>query len=164
MDLVTNRDRFVEMVFKEPREFMNILDARNNEADNVSVTIANNGTIYNVYNDRYPTFYTTLGETDIIFDAFYTAAGTALVAGETVCYGKLYPTVTMADGLYFDLPVDAFSMLLNEAKAVASITLKQVPSPKAEQHSQTQRRRMSQEAWKIRNGITYPNYGRTGRK
>ena len=31
---------------------------------------------------------------------------------------------------------------------------------KAEKHSITQKRRMSEEAWRIANGITYPNYGR----
>ena len=31
---------------------------------------------------------------------------------------------------------------------------------KAEQVSVSQRRRMSQEAWKIKNGITYADYGR----
>ena len=53
-----------------------------------------------------------------------------------------------------------FSYLLNEAKSTAFLTLKQMANQKAEQQSVSQRRRMSQESWKITNGITFGNYGR----
>jgi len=42
--------------------------------------------------------------------------------------------------------------------------LKQTSNPLADQYSITHRRRQSQEAWKIRNGYTYANYGRQGKK
>ena len=89
---------------------------------------------------------------------------TFLKTAKNQCYGKVYPTVTVSDGFYFDLPPDAFSYLLNEAKSTCFLTLKQQQNNKAEQHAVTQRRRMSQEAWKLRNGITYPNYGRKSTK
>lgn len=66
----------------------------------------------------------------------------------------------MSDTFTPDLPVQMFSYLLNEAKSVCFATLKQMANMKAEQASTTQRRRMSQEAWRIKNGIAYPNYGR----
>ena len=53
-----------------------------------------------------------------------------------------------------------FTYLLNEAKSASFLTLKQMPNAKAEQISVTQKRKMSQEAFKIANGITYPHYGR----
>jgi hypothetical protein len=53
-----------------------------------------------------------------------------------------------------------FTYLLNEAKSAAFLNLKQLPNAKAEQISVSQKRKMSQEAWKISNGIKYPNYGR----
>jgi hypothetical protein len=57
-----------------------------------------------------------------------------------------------------------FSYLVNEALSTCSMRLKQAADPKAEQHSISQRRRMSQAAWKTANGITYPNMGRRGKK
>jgi len=42
--------------------------------------------------------------------------------------------------------------------------LKQTPDQKAEQYAITGRRKMSQEAWKLKSGINYPNYGRQGKK
>mgnify|MGYP003423161718 FL=1 len=165
-DPVTTRDNFKVMKFMEPLEFMDMLQARDSEADNVQVVTGNSGTKYNIIDNKHPTYYTTLGETSIIFDSYNDFFDDQMLDSNTQCYGKIYPTVTLADSMYFNLPVDAFSMLLSEAKAVASITLKQVANPKAEQHSQTQRRRMSQEAWKIqeRTAIHYNNYGRLGKK
>jgi len=58
------------------------------------------------------------------------------------------------------MPVQMFSYLLNEAKSTCFAVLKQMPNAKAEQQAMSQKRRMSQEAWRIKNGITYPNYGR----
>lgn len=157
-------EKFRKMTFMEPPAFMDMLHNRKSTASNIEEVLGNSGTVYNIYNDRPPQFFTTLGETTLIFDAYDGAVDDTLLVTKTQCYGKLYPSVTMDDDLLFPLPVNAYSMLLNEAKAVASLTLKQVPNPKAEQHSQTQRRRMSQAAWKLRNGITYPSYGRQGKK
>ena len=55
-----------------------------------------------------------------------------------------------------------FTYLLNEAKSTCFLTLKQMANQKAEQVSVTQRRKMSQDAWKLQTekGIMYPNYGR----
>jgi hypothetical protein len=78
----------------------------------------------------------------------------------TQYFGKRSVTFTLSDSFTPDLPVQMFSYLLNEAKSVCFATLKQVANVKAEQASISQKRRMSQEAWKIKSGITYPNYGR----
>jgi len=56
-----------------------------------------------------------------------------------------------------------FTYLLAEAKSNAFTTLKQMPNAKAEQASVSQKRRMSQDAWRLKNGIHYPNYGRAVR-
>lgn len=158
------KDRYVEITFVEPQVFMDMVDARDSSATNVTqVTDASNIKI-NVYNDRAPTYYTSFDEETVVFDAHDADVETYLTTAKNQCYGKIYPTVTLSDGMYFDLPAQAFSWLLAEAKATCALTLKQSQNPKAEQVAVTQRRRMSQEAWKIRNGITYPNYGRRSKK
>ncbi len=158
------KDRYEEMIWMEPKEFMAMVDARDSSASTITqVTDASNIKI-NVYNERKPTYYTSFDEETIIFDAFDGDVETFLKTAKNQCYGKLYPNVSVIDSFYFDLPPDAFTLLLNEAKATCFITLKQQQNPKAEQHAITQRRRMSQQAWKIRNGITYQNYGRKGKK
>ena len=153
-----------EMQFLEPQEFMNIVDGRNSAATNVTQVTDTSNIKINVYKDRAPIYFTSFNETVLIFDAYDADVETFLKTAKNQCYGKVYPTVTVSDGFYFDLPPDAFSYLLNEAKSTCFLTLKQQQNNKAEQHAVTQRRRMSQEAWKLRNGITYPNYGRKSTK
>lgn len=160
------KDRFSIIPFVRPQEFMHRLDARDSSATNVDQITDASGIFLNIYNDRAPSFYTSFDEETIVFDAYDSDVETYLRTTKTQCYGKIYPTLTVTDGFYVDLPTEAFSYFLNEAKSTAAIVLKQQQHPKAEQHSITQRRRMAQQAWKINEnmGIRYPNYGRRSRK
>ena len=158
------KDRYIEIKFMEPKAFMGMLDARDSSATNVDQTTDASGILLNIYNDRAPSYYTSFDEETVIFDSYDIGVDTYLTTAKNQCYGKIYPTVTLSDSFYFDLPTEAFSWLLSEAKATCALTLKQSQNPKAEQVAVTQRRRMSQEAWKIRNGITYPDYGRRSKK
>ena len=74
--------------------------------------------------------------------------------------GKRSIAFVLSDTFTPDLPIQMFTYLLNEAKSAAFLTLKQMANQKAEQISVSQRRRMSQDAFKIEKGIKYPNYGR----
>lgn len=156
--------KYVEIDFKEPQEFMKILDARDSSATEVDVTTDTSGILLNIFQDRAPTIYTSFDEKTIIMDAYDADVEAYLKTAKTQCYGKVQPTVTMADSFYFDLPPDSFTYLINETKRAAFILLKQTSNPLADQYSITHRRRQSQEAWKIRNGYTYSNYGRKGKK
>ena len=161
-----SRDRFTEIPFVEPQEFMRILDARDDSDDSIAIVNDPDSQVpLNVYTDRHPTMYTSFSEAALTFDGYYgdVENGARLFTDNTQCYGKLYPNIVMSNSLYFPLPIEAYQMLLEEAKSTAFLTLKQMPNQKAEQHSVTQRRRMSQQAWTIRNGIKYPNYGRKGK-
>lgn len=159
------KDVYKEIPFVEPEEFTRILDGRDNTKSNVQI-INDNGEIFlNIYNDRQPTMWTTFYESNIYFDSYNAAVESParLASSKSVAYGKLYPNITVSDSLVFDLPIEAFSFLLEEAKSVCFLTLKQMAHPKAEQHAVTHRRRMSREAWIVNRGIVYPSYGRRPR-
>lgn len=158
------KDKYVEIKYLLPKDFMEVLDARDSSADNVDVITDSTGIYLNIINNRAPTGYTSFDEKTIIFDSYDSGVETHLKTIKTQCYGKIYPTVVMDDDEYFDLPVEAFSYLLHETKSTASLKILEKADEKSEQESVTQRRRMSQEAWKLHNGITYPNYGRRGKK
>ena len=154
------RDKFVEIKFYDPQDFMRLLDVRDSSAANVTKITDTTGIFLNIYNDRAPSYYTSFDEKTVIFDAHDSAVETFLKTVKTQCYGRIEPVVTLSDGFYFDLPTDAFSLLLNTAKSVSSITLKQMPNLEAKEAAITQKRRMSQEKWKKEQGIKYPDYGR----
>jgi len=158
------RDRIKPMVYKSPEEFTNILEQRDSTDTTVDEVADPTGINLNIHNDRAPQYYTSFDNEYVVFDAYDALVENTLQTSKTQGYGKVYPTWTTSDTFVADLPTQAFSYLLNEAKSTASLRLKQAPDQKAEQHSVTQRRRMSQDAWRIGGGIKYPNYGRKGNR
>ena len=158
------RDRVKPIQYKAPTDFLELLEQRDSTDATVTEVVDTSNISMNIYNDRAPLYFTSFDNEYVVFDAYDIAIDTTLQTSKTSCYGKVYPTWTMADTFIPDLPTQSFSYLLNEAKSTASLRLKQVPDQKAEQHSITQKRRQSQAAWRIAGGITMPNYGRNGRK
>lgn len=157
---VSDAERFQDIAYKTPQEFMKILDARKSDASNTLVVTDDSGVQLNIQDDKAPQYYTSFDNDNLIFDSYDAALDSTLAENKTQCYGKLYPSWTHSDNAIPDLPAQAFSLLLNESKATCALKLLQAQDVKAEQHSLTQRRRMSQEAWRVTNGITYGNYGR----
>lgn len=159
------RDKFKDIIYLDPKEFMDKVDARDDSATEVTQVTDPTGIYINVYNDRAPQYWTSFDDKTVVFDAYDSVVDTSnMVAVKTQCRGKIYPTVTEEDTFVFDLPVDSFSYLLAEAKSVAFLVLKQAANPKAEQQANTQRRRLSREAGKVERENIYPDFGRKGKK
>jgi hypothetical protein len=154
------KDKVRKMVYKKPEDFIELLDQRDSSISTIDEVIDVSGVHLNIYNDRAPTYYTSFDNETIIFDAYDIAVDTTLQNSKTACYGKLNPSWIMTDTFVPDLPTQSFSYLLNEAKSTAFLLIKEMPNQKAEQHSITQRRRQSQQAWNVAGGIKFPNYGR----
>ena len=154
------KDAFRKLIYLTPEKFMEMSDLRNSTDAAINTVIDTTGVKIHIYNERAPTYYTSLDNDFIILDAYDVAVDSTSQTSKTQCYGKRYPVWSAVDTFIPDLPVQAFSYLLNEAKSTTFLRFKQMPDQKAEQNSVTQRRRMSQQAWKVQKGISYPNYGR----
>jgi len=161
---VAEKDSFRDIIYKTPKEFMAILDNRDSTASYVQVVEDDTTIELNVYNDRAPSYYTSFDNETIIMDAFNSALESTLQGSKTQGYGKVYPTWTTSDSFIPDLPTQSFSYLVNEARATCFSRLQQSVDQKSEQHSVTQRRRMSQDAWRVADPHKYQSYGRTGKK
>ena len=158
--LTDTKDRYKEILYKTPEDFLYILNQRNSSESKVTTVTDTTGISLLIYNDRAPQYFTSFDDDNLVFDAYDSAVDTTLVTSKTQCHGKRSVAFTLLDTFTPDLPVQMFTYLLAEAKSTAFLTLKQMANQKAEQVSISQKRRMSQEAWKLKNGITYPNYGR----
>lgn len=154
------RNKFKTIKYKTPEEFLDLVNDRVSDNDNVTVISDSTGVELNILTDVAPTYFTSFDDETLVFDSYNSTIESTLVASKTQCYGKRSVVFTMTDSFIPDMPVQMFSYLLSEAKSVAFITLKQMPNSKAEQASISQKRRLSQEAWRIKNGITYVNFGR----
>ena len=157
----TDKDLFQLIEYKTPEEFVSIVDKRDStDTTNIKVVSDPTGITLNILKTKVPQYFTSFDDENMVFDSYLSSLDSTLQNTKTQCYGKRSVTFTLSDTFTPDLPVQMFSYLLSEAKSAAFLTFKQMPNPKAEKHSVTQKRRMSQEAWRVANGITYPNYGR----
>jgi hypothetical protein len=158
--LTDTKDRFTEIKYKEPQAFLEMLDNRDSSATNIQSVSDFSGVKLLIQNDKAPQYFTSFDDNYIIFDSFDSAVDTTIMASKTSGWGRRATPFTISDTFVPDLPVQMFSYLLSEAKSMAFSINKQSLNAKVEQVAKTQRYRMSQDAWKLQNGIQYPNYGR----
>lgn len=158
------KDKYTKIKYLMPEDFMELVDKRDSSKSDVTVVTDTTGISINVKNDKAPEYFTSFDDENIVFDSYNSVVESTLQKNKTQCHGKKSVTFTILDAFTPDLPVQMFSYLLAESKSVAFATLKQMPNAKAEQVSVSQKRRMSQDAWRLKNGIHYPNYGRYGKK
>jgi len=154
------KNKFEKVEYKTPEEFVEIVDSRDNTATNTTAVTDTTGIIIHVYNERGPKYFTSFDDENLVFDAYDGDKETTLTNANSQCYGKRSVAFTLSDSFTPDLPTQMFTYLLNEAKSTCFLTLKQMANPKAEAQSMSQKRRMSQDSWRIEKGIKYPNYGR----
>ena len=158
------KDKYLKIKYLNPEDFMEIVDRRDSSKSNVTVITDPTGISINVNNDKAPQYFTSFDDEYIVFDSYDSTVDNVLQKNKTQCYGKRSVAFTLNDTFTPDLPVQMFTYLLAEAKSTCFVTLKQMANAKAEQVSVSQKRRMSQDAWRLKNGIHYPNYGRSRKK
>jgi hypothetical protein len=93
-----------------------------------------NGFTFTFYykNDRGPSYYTSYNDNTLIFDSYDSEVDTTLQSSKTLCFGELTNVFTESDTWVPNLQPTQFSLLLNEAKALAWAELKQTVHQKAE--------------------------------
>ena len=156
---------WAEMIFKEPLEFLDIINSRNSSDSNIEAVadITSSSTLL-IENDKAPTYWTSFDDEYIVFDSYDSVVESSLQQSKTMAYGKEEPTWTASDNFTPDLDSNLFSLLLNEAKSQAFITLKQVTNSKSEQRSRKQRtlQQKYQNRFSEKGNLhdRQPNYGR----
>jgi hypothetical protein len=157
------KEKYLEVTYLDPEEFILKTNYRDTSASNVEIIQEGNVELF-ILNDVAPTYFTSFDDAWLIFDSYDSTVDSTLQENKTQCFGKIQPTFSLEDDFIPDIPVQMFPNLENEAKSTAFLVVKQMPNQKAEQHSISQRRRMSQDAWRLTKGIKRPDYGRRSRK
>lgn len=158
------RKLYEDVKWKEPDEFLRLSNQLISSADNVDTVTDFSGVELLIRNDTAPMYYTSFDDKYIIFDSYDDAVDNTIQQSKIQSLGYVYPEWESEDSFVPDLPIEAFTSLLEEAKSRASLKLKQVADQKAEQEASRQSRWLSRKAWVVNGGIKYPNYGRTSRK
>jgi hypothetical protein len=118
-------------------QFLDYVNALDPDEDNVGELTLNDIT-YRYRNDQQPTYCTVIQDYYIIFDSYDEDEDNFLQESKTLCFGLIVPTFSMSDSFVPDLDDQMFPLLLNEAKSLAFLEMKQTSHDKAEQESRRQ--------------------------
>jgi hypothetical protein len=89
-------------------------------------------------NNVSPRFCTILQNYYVLFDSYDNTVDSTLQTNKTQCLGQGTVEWSMTDSFVPNLDENQFPLLLNEAKALAFLELKQMSHPKAEQEAKRQ--------------------------
>ncbi len=89
-------------------------------------------------NNSTPRFCTILQNYYVLFDSYDKTVDSTLQTSKTQCFGEGTVEWKMEDSFIPNLDENQFSLLLNEAKSLAFLELKQMSHPKAEQEAKRQ--------------------------
>lgn len=157
---------FQWMKFVELPEFLNRMHALTPSADStlttMSVTTNGQAVQYIIINDTAPTYYTTIDDSTLIFNAYDSAVDTTLQTSKTLAYGEAVLPWTESDS--YVIPINDHQVLLNDVIAWAWAELKQSINAKAERAVRDQKVTMQRKKHQINPDSNYqtmtPNYGR----
>lgn len=112
--------------------------------------------------DRYPSYCTILSDYYVIFDSFDISVDDTLQESKSQAYGRTAPAFTLADTFIPDLDDNQFPLLLNEAKSLAFLELKQVAHDKAEVEARRHWRTLQHSKHTVKPNYfnEFPDFGR----
>lgn len=154
------KKNYVLLKYKDPDEFLNILNKRDSTATNIDTIIDDSGIELLIKNDKAPEYYTSFDDVNVIFDSYDSDVDSTLQESKLQAQGYIIPVFTLEDDFIPDLPPDAFAKLIEETISRVQLKMRQFQDIKSEQESQRQSRYMSRRNWVVKGGINYPNYGR----
>ena len=158
------RKRYEALEYLEPDHFLHKLNQRNNDESNIEVVDDFGGIELLIQNDTPPKYYTSFDDEYLVLDSYDNTVDTTIQESKIQSQAYVMPDWTTDDDFIPDLPENAFTALVEEAKSRASLRLKQVADQKAEQEAGRQHRWLSRKARRVAGGINYPNWGRNSRK
>lgn len=153
------RLRYEPVKYVEPDDMLRIFYGRNTDDTDVDV-IVDGAQTYVIKNDVHPTYFTSFDDNTLVFDSYDSSVDSILQSSKTQVRAYVTPVFQMSDDYIPDLPEEAFSYLIEEAKSKAAYKIAQKPDEKAEQESRRQNQWLSRKAWRVNGGIKYAQFGR----
>lgn len=153
--------RYLPVEYLPPDRFLIYTNRRNSDISFNSIITDPTGVKIIIQNNKAPEYYTSFDDNTILFDSFDNAVDSTLQASKIQARAYTIPEFSMLDDFVPDLPSEAFSALIEEAKSKAAAKIAQKEDVKAEQESSRQNRWLSRKAWRVSANDIYPdNYGR----
>lgn len=151
--------KYQEVKYIKPDDMLRLFYGRNSDADNVEVVV-HNGQTYIILNNQAPQYFTSFDDSTLVFDSYDKDVDTTLMASKTQVRAYIEPKFEMNDDFIPDLPSEAFTFLIEEAKSKSAAKIAQKADQKSEQESRRQNQWLSRKAWRVAGGIEYQRFGR----
>lgn len=155
--------------YLDPKSFSDIFLTYKNQnvGDIIKYTIStsNSSSIEIVgLNNKWPDYYTCYDDKTVIFDSYDASVDTTLQKNKTMAYGEFEAVFKLEDDFVPDLDSRQFSLLLNEAKALAFAELKQTGHEIANRNSKRSWVTLAHQKQSLPANVPFfnklPNYGR----
>lgn len=159
-----SRIQLQDLKYKEPDAFLRMCSGRDSTNDNVQTIIDFSGTRILVNTNFAPQFWTSFDDFHIVCDSYDKSVDDTLKQEKTQALAYMEPVWEHSNNAIPDLPSEAFSALLEDAKRTAMFKLKQMVDVIADQKASKQQRWLSRKAWRVEGGVRYANFGRKGRR
>lgn len=153
------RLRYEEVKWMEPDDMLRLMYGRNTDNDDTE-TVSYNGQVFVILNNQPPKYFTTFDDNTLVFDSYDNEVDSTLQSSKTQVRAYVEPPFVLANDFIPDLPSEAFSFLIEEAKSKAAFKVGQKVDQKAEQESKRQNQWLSRKAWRVNGGIKYVRFGR----
>lgn len=142
-------------------QFMDMINYLNTDENYVNVYQID-GRTFAYRNDKHPSYCTIYRDYQILFDSYDSTIDTTLQESKTLCFGRTRPAFLMEDSFVPDLDDAQFPLLLNEAKSLAFLELKQITNEAAVQESRRQWRNLQRTKDLVKPNYLdqLPNFGR----
>lgn len=156
------RRRYEDVFYLYPDEFLQMTNGRDSSKDNVDIILDLNDAEILIFTDRPPEYFTSFDGEWLVFDSYNVDVDSTLQNSKTQVIAYSVPAWQHTDNFIPDAPVDAFPLLLAEAKSRCFVSIKEIANEKVEQSAQKQSRWMARKSWRVKGGVRYPDYGRKG--
>ena len=157
---IGGRNKFKEVRFMFPDEFLTKVNGRDNTQSNYDAISDVNGVVLTIRNDIHPTYYTSFDDKYIVMDAYDSSIESTIQGAQTQASLFKIPTWTVDDTFVPELPAEMFPLFLSECKTYAQARKEDVLIKKTEQTAGRHQRHLSQTHGVVQQGVRYPNYGR----
>lgn len=154
-----SRLRFEPVKYIDPDDMLRIFYGRNTDSDEVD-QIVDGESIYIITNNQPPKYYTSFDDDKLVFDSYDKQVDSVLQSSKTQVRAYVIPTFSLVDSFIPDLPDEAFTYLIEEAKSKSSMKIAQKADQKSEQESRRQAQKLSRKSWRVSGGIKYQRFGR----
>lgn len=156
----STRKDYQDVKFLQPEDFLRYTYGRNTSQPNIIAVTDISGSELFIRNDIAPTYFTSFDDVNMVFDSYDSVVDDTLKEDKVQTLAYVMPVWVHSDDASPDMPITAFSALLEAAKATSFIRVAQRADQLSVMESKRQQAWLSRKVRRAGGGVQYPNYGR----